>query len=580
MAQSQSPMFRLLVTYLKTQVPQVLLLTFLVFASIGLELLNPQILRQFIDRAKDGSPVPMLTAIACLYLGITLLHQVITVSSSYLGEKVAWTSTNALREDLVYHCLHLDLSFHNARTPGELLERVDGDVAQLANFLSGFAVRLMGDTILLFGVLAVLYLEQWQVGAALTVFTGIALTVLLSLRNIAVPYWVEARQATAELFGYLEEILSGTEDLRANGAVPFAMRRFYRFAGNRLRTGRIAAGKNVVLANAMTVVNVAGPLLALIVAYFLYRDGAITIGTVFLFVAYANTLFQPLNNLSKHVEDFQRATASVRRIYEFYHTRSNITDGLGALLPSGPFSVAFQNLSFFYDEMPVLEKLSFQLGAGRTLGLLGRTGSGKTTIARLLFRFYDPQEGAVLLDGHDIRQIPLADLRRRVGMVTQSPQLFSGTIRDNLTFFSSEIPDEQILDVIQKVGLGGWLQGQPQGLETLLETGGAGISAGEAQLLAFARVFFKAPSLVILDEPSSRLDPATESNLEKAVDLLLKDRTGIIIAHRLSTLERVDDILIIEDGEVREFGARKQLAADPHSHFSQLLRTGLSEVLT
>ncbi|MCP3997002.1 MAG: ABC transporter ATP-binding protein, partial [bacterium] len=203
----------------------------------------------------------------------------------------------------------------------------------------------------------------------------------------------------------------------------------------------------------------------------------------------------------------------------------------------------------------------------------------KTTMARLLTRLYDPIEGEVRLGGVGISGAEIHSLRRHVGMVTQDVQLFRATIRDNLTFFDETIPDSKLYDVLEQLGLDGWLASMPDSLDTRLESGGAGLSAGQAQLLAFTRIFLENPGLVILDEASSRLDPATEKLIERAVDRLLRDRTGIIIAHRLATVTRADNILILEDGEVIEYGERRTLAADPNSRLSHLLVTGMEEVL-
>jgi ABC-type multidrug transport system fused ATPase/permease subunit len=250
---------------------------------------------------------------------------------------------------------------------------------------------------------------------------------------------------------------------------------------------------------------------------------------------------------------------------------------------SRPLSVAFANVSFGYpDDEPddlILHHLSFVLQPGRVLGLLGRTGSGKTTLIRLLFRLYDVSEGAICLGGNDVRHLPLQEVRRHVGMVTQNVQLFHASIRDNLTFFDHSIPDEMILRVLHDLGLKHWLDAQHQGLDTVLAASGGGLSAGEAQLLAFARVFLKDPGLVILDEASSRLDPVTEQLIEQAIDKLLHHRTAIIIAHRLGTVERADEILILENGRILEHAPRRQLATDTNSRFYQLLQTGIEEVL-
>jgi ABC-type multidrug transport system fused ATPase/permease subunit len=242
--------------------------------------------------------------------------------------------------------------------------------------------------------------------------------------------------------------------------------------------------------------------------------------------------------------------------------------------------VELRGVSFHYDDHePVLHNVSFSIRPGRVLGILGRTGSGKSTLTRLLFRLYDPGEGAVLLGGVDLRQVRLADLRHRVGMVTQDVQLFGATIRENLTFFDDRAAPAEVEQALQNLGLLEWVRALPRGLETRLSAEGRGLSAGEAQLLAFGRVFLKAPGLVILDEASSRLDPATEALMERAVDRLFTGRTGVVIAHRLRTVLRADDILILEDGRVAEYGPREALAHDAQSRFSALLRLGLEEAL-
>jgi ABC-type multidrug transport system fused ATPase/permease subunit len=226
-----------------------------------------------------------------------------------------------------------------------------------------------------------------------------------------------------------------------------------------------------------------------------------------------------------------------------------------------------------------LRDISFSLPPGRLLGLLGRTGSGKTTLARLLFRLYEPTSGSIHLGGIDIRDLSVSGLRRGVGLITQDVQLFQASIRDNLALFNPRVDDARIEYSLRELGLWEWALRLPAGLDTPLGTAGQGLSAGEAQLLAFARVFLKDPGLVLLDEASSRLDPATEALLERAIDRLLRGRTAIVIAHRLRTVQRADDILILEHGRIAELGERAALAADSGSRFAQLLHTGLEEAL-
>ncbi|RLT42759.1 MAG: ABC transporter ATP-binding protein, partial [Chloroflexi bacterium] len=313
---------------------------------------------------------------------------------------------------------------------------------------------------------------------------------------------------------------------------------------------------------------------------------------------YIALLQEPLNDFRRLLGELQAAGASLQRVGELFARQPAIAERAGTTpvtLRGGGLPVDFQAVSFHYashaasrngdesDPQPrppsVLDDISFSLAPNRVLGLLGRTGSGKTTLTRLLVRLYDPTSGTIRLDGAAVQSIPLADLRRRVGMVTQEVQLFQGSLRNNITLFNAAIADATILDALRELGLWSWYAAQPKGLDTLLQAGSGGLSAGEAQLLAFVRIFLKDPGLVILDEASSRLDPVTEQLLERAIDRLLRGRTAIVIAHRLETVERADEILILENGRLVEHGERLALAGDPGSRFAHLLRTGLQETL-
>ena len=365
----------------------------------------------------------------------------------------------------------------------------------------------------------------------------------------------------------------------------------FKFSKACLDTALKSVTVNTLIAGVGAGLYVVGQSVAFVSGYYLLREGLLTVGTVYLVIYYTNFVFGRLFEIADQIQGLQQSVASIERVGALYAVESMIkSTPTPAVLPPGPLAVLFDDITFGYNELElVLQNVSFHLQPGKTLGLLGRTGSGKTTITRLLFRLYDPAHGTIclgangsrsgLMDACDIREIALDDLRQRIGMVTQNVQLFNAAVRDNVTFFDENISDEEILQVIAELGLSDWYGALPEGLDTRLETGGGNLSAGEAQLLAFARVFLSDPGLVILDEASSRLDPATEKLIDCAIDKLLENRTGIIVAHRLSTVHRVDHIMIIENGRIQEFGDYEDLVHDPTSRFYSLLQTGLEEVL-
>jgi ABC-type multidrug transport system fused ATPase/permease subunit len=592
----------LLGTYLRPQRGRVVLLATLLAGSIGLQLLNPQIIRTFIDATQTRGAAGTLFLAALGFLAVGVSQRIIALTTTYVSLNVGWKATNALRADLTLHSLRLDMPFHKTHTPGELIERVDGDVTLLAYFFSQFVVQVVGNAVLVFAVVLLLFREDWRAGLALAAYAGIVLAALAALQNFGVRRVAASRQADAEMFGYLEERFAGTEDIRGAGSEGYVLHRLYGLMRTVLITGRrrwLSQSLGFVVTNFLFIT---GYGLGLALGAILYQQGNVTVGTAFLIVYYVGMLAEPLEHIRWQAQDLQQATAGINRIQVLLRLRPQVVETGGTPLPSHALAVTFDHVSFAYDDGPgadgaapaapanetpgdadnpdrVLHDVSFDLPPGRVLGVLGRTGSGKTTITRLLFRLYDPTEGRICLGGVDLREAGFADLRARVGMVTQDVQLFQASVRDNIAFFNPRVDEAAVRRVLVELDLGDWVAAMPDGLNTRLASGGGGMSAGEAQLLAFTRVLLKDPGLIILDEAASRLDPVTEARLERAVDRLLAGRTGIIIAHRLHTVQRADDILILEEGRVVEYGPRAQLAADPTSRFYRLLQTGLEEAL-
>ena len=454
----------LLLKYVRQQKGVVAVASVLILTNIGLQLVNPQIMRYFIDEAVAGSPLRNLITAAGVFVAVALVQQVIGVLATYTSGQVGWNATNALRSDLARHALSLDMPFHNSHTPGEMIERIDGDSETLGGFFSTFAVEILGNIVMLVAVLALLFRENWLAGLVLSTFAFFSMAIIIRMRNVSVSSWRADREASTETYGFIEERLAGREDIRTSAAQSHVMKGYFDHMWSWFRVRVRAAAITSVVTNTVLFVNSAGLAVSLFVGAYLFYGDWITIGTVFLIYQYSSLLNRPVIGVSHEMEGLQRAGASVIRIHDLLRTRREVIDGRGVRFPDGPLSVRFDSVSFAYNRgESVLHDVTLDLRPGRLLGLLGRTGSGKTTMTRLLFRLYDPDEGRILIGGEDIREARLTDLRYRVGLVPQDVRLFHGTVRDNLTFFDRSVPDAHLLDVIGEMSLTRWYDSLPDG---------------------------------------------------------------------------------------------------------------------
>ncbi|MNW36254.1 putative multidrug resistance ABC transporter ATP-binding/permease protein YheH [compost metagenome] len=565
----------LLKTYLKPQGWIIAVFSSLLLIGILFQLINPQIIRYFLDSATQNSSTNQLIFAAILFIGFSFAQQGITLLASYLGENVGWVATNHLRKDVAKHVLNLDMTFHKSHTPGSIIERMDGDINALTNFFSSFFINLIGNFLLMLGVIILLFRESWMIGTAMSVFIVAAYYVIQRIRRFSAPFWDKLRDISSDFYGFLSEHLESTEETRANGATKYVMSKFFKILRKWLPV-RVGAFLSFGLIWITTIlIFTVGNATSIGISSFLWDNGFLSVGTIYMIFYYTELLVKPIEKLRTQMEDLQRADASINRIKELLNTKPKIVDGAGVALPQGAFSIKYENVSFGYEEnSTILHNVNITIQKGSVLGVVGRTGSGKTTFARLLLRFYDPINGSIRIDDMDLRDMKLKELRKRIGYVTQQVEIFQASVKDNLTLFDNSIPDKHIINVLEDIGLGRWYQSLPYGLNTMLNASGSGLSAGEAQLISFARVFMNNAGVVILDEASSRLDTVTENLIEAAISKLLVNRTCIVIAHRLSTLKRADDILILEDGQVIEYDKQKNLVSDSNSRFYKMLKTG------
>ncbi len=543
----------------------------------ALALGGPLVVRRIVDQASAGTTSADIMRLAIVYLVIAVTAQAITVAVSWFATITAWRTTNQIRLRLARHVLGLDHEFHRQHTPGELIQRVDGDVTSVSDFLGRVVPRAVGATLMIVGMIIVLTAVDWRLAAGTAVYTLISIAAVVRGRHRAVGESSDEMGSYARLYGGIEERLTAAEDLRANGAGQHAMWRFVEESADAMASSVRRERAFLRMWWAVQGAVAGGSVVALVSSAVLVQRGVITVGTAFLMFQYVLLLSRPLEDVVDQLETVQKANGAMVRVIDLLAVQPTIVDRPsieGAPTPrDGALSIDFQGVSFDYgDNETVLRNIDLRIAAGQSVGVVGRTGSGKTTLSRLLLRLVEATEGTLQLGGVPIVDIPLRHLRDRVALIPQEVELFSGTVRDNVAMFDPAPTDDQVVAALRQAGLQTLVDG---GIHRPLGAGGAGLSAGEAQLLALARVWLRDPDLVVLDEATARVDPQTEQKIEQAVAQLMAGRTTVIIAHRLSTLRHVDEIVVLDRGRIVEHGDRSLLAADGDSRFHRLLELAL-----
>lgn len=451
-----------LMKYLSPVKWRLLLLLVLLLASTGMQLFNPQVVQRFIDTAAEGGTLESLLFLAGLFLVVAFSNQLIAVAVSYLGNDVSWRATNRLRGDLLLHCLRLDMKFHNEKTPGEMIERIDGDVTSVSNFFAMFIVQVIGSFVLLTGILGFMFTVNVPIALVMTLFTLLSILFMVVIRNWGVNSSKQEREASASLFGLIEERIAGIEDVQGNGNVGYVMNRYFKLMRTVFLKGRRAWMMRVIPWNTTVVLFALAVTAVLLLGVRYYFAGEISLGTLFLIYQYTQMLNDPIEQLGDQVQEFQKAKSGMLRSRELLSLHSDIAGGEEDVLPEGALELEFDNVNFSYtEEKPVLQNITFRVKPGERLGIIGRTGSGKSSLSRVLLRLYNIDSGVIRVGGIDITSMKLPALYRRVGMVTQDVQLFDGSLRDNLTLFNGEITDAEILETTERLGLRHWIDAQP-----------------------------------------------------------------------------------------------------------------------
>ncbi|MGA9278200.1 ABC transporter ATP-binding protein [Ilumatobacter sp.] len=545
----------------------------LVALSSALTITGPLVIRRIIDDATDGATSGEITRLALVFLAIAAVTQVLAVIVAWLATVAAWRTTNGLRLRMTRHVLGLDHEFHRTHTPGELIQRVDGDITSVSDFLSQVVTKAAGAAMLVAGIVVVLTVLDWRLGLGMAVYLALAFAVVIRTRHRAVSESSDEMGALGRLYGGIEERLTAGEDLRANGAADHVAWRLIEDSEDALTSAVRRERAFLVMWWFVQGAVAGGWVIALVLGSLLVSANTISIGTAFLLFQYVLLVARPLEEVVHELETVQKANGAMVRVLDLLAIEPRVLDEGTVRPPPGPLSITSRHVSFDYgDDRPVLCDVDLRIEAGRSVGIVGRTGSGKTSFSRVVLRLVEPSEGMLDLGDVPIADIPLDELRRRVALVPQEVELFAGTVRDNVTLFDAAPLDADVAAALRRVGLDALADA---GIDRMLGAAGSGLSAGEAQLLALARVWLRDPDILVLDEATARVDPETEQRLERAVSELVQGRTTLVIAHRLSTLRTVDEIIVFDHGAVVEHGNRSDLVGDDDSRFAALLALAL-----
>jgi ABC-type multidrug transport system fused ATPase/permease subunit len=546
----------------------------LMFAALLLEtaaaLAPPYLAGKAIDSGIRTGDVGALDLIVAGFVLTAIVYAVATFWETYL---VGWVGTRALqdlRERIFTHLQTMSIGFFTRRSPGVLISRMTNDVEALQQLVTSGIVTIFSSTLTLVGVVVILLVLDLKL--ALITFLTFPLLAVASVvfRIVSAGTYRATRERIAAVTAYLQETLSGVRVVRSFGQEPRHQAAMTALNEENRDVNMKTVYLNASYFPAVELLAAVGTAVILLYGGSQAIDGALEVGVVVAFVGYLTRFFEPIQELSQLYTTYQQGMAALDKIFDLLDTAPDMVDAPDAIDPGTlRGEIELDGVWFSYADEPdpadaadwALRDVDLHVPPGQTLALVGATGAGKSTFAKLVARFYDPQQGTVRVDAHDLRGVQQRALRRQLGIVPQEGFLFSGSVRENVAFGRPEASEEEIEAAIAAVGATDFVKALPQGLDTEVGERGIQLSAGQRQLVAFARALLAEPRILILDEATSNVDVRTEKTIERGLERLLHGRTAIVIAHRLSTIRRAGKIVVLEHGKIAEQGSHDELIA-------------------
>jgi subfamily B ATP-binding cassette protein MsbA len=526
-----------------------------------LQVLLPQITRYVIDVVIPEKRFNLLPWVAAAILLISLLIGVLNFCRSYLMSVFGQRTIDNLRNDLYKHLQKLSISFFNNQRTGDLMTRLSQNVNQIGNLVTADIADILADSFTFVVIVAYLLSTDWQLTLLLLItWPLIVYCTQVFGKSMRSAYW-DVQMQSAAVNDHLQDTITNINIIKSFGNEKYEINRFSEQSRNYMEANIRAVRLWSVFFPIIDILNNLSSVIVLVFGSWEVMVGRLTIGELAAFLAYINQMNQPIRRFSKVINLIQRVVVALDRIFEILDTKPEVVEKDDAVqLTSVKGSIRFEDVEFAYNKgEPVLRNFNLEIQPGMTVALVGSSGAGKSTVAKLAARFYDPQKGRILIDDYDLRDVSLESLREQMGIVSQETLLLYGTVRDNIAYGKLDATDQEIEDAAKAANAHEFIMSFPEGYNSIIGERGVNLSGGQRQRLAIARVLLKNPRFIVLDEATSALDTESEHLIQESLSELFKERTSLVIAHRLSTIQSADRIVVMEQGCIVETGTHTEL---------------------